>query len=104
VKREVRNELIWTGVIAAVIVPLVFVPALHRPLTPLFNVLQVIASVVDVLILLGFVLLVAALVWARLWWRRMDRRAAREAGRWWEVPEERGRQDRSEVVDEEVGG
>jgi hypothetical protein len=69
-------------VIAAVIAPLYFVPSVYRVAAPVLNVLQVIASVIHVLVIVGFVLLVVVVVWARLWWRRVERRAAREAGRW----------------------
>jgi hypothetical protein len=115
VKREARNHLLWVVVIAAVIAPLYFVPALHRVAAPVLNVLHVMASVVHVLVLVGFALLVVGLVGVRLWWRGEMRRAAREAGRWWARPEasDRGavRQGGREVVggcgegaDEEVGG
>ncbi len=78
-KRETRNHILIVMVVAAVIVPLYFVPALNRVFAPLLNVLQVLASLVHLLVITGFVLLVGFVVGARLWWRRENRRAKRAA-------------------------
>lgn len=81
-KRELRNHLLILALVAAIIVPAYFVPAINRVVSPFLAVLQVLAGAVHILILAFCVLLLIVIVWAKLYWRRADRRAARGRDEW----------------------
>ncbi len=63
-----------------------FVPAINRVVSPLLTVLQVLAGAVHILVLAFCAILLIVIVWAKLYWRRADRRSARERGQWWARP------------------